>query len=133
MKIFFLIVVWALHGCVSMQHIDNYEDSELNKTEVQRIAKDGGDILAAHYPPGKTIISLKSVGVFGDLLGEELRHHGFGVQEKGTTVLHYLLDKMDEQTWRLGLITDYWRSDSIYYLGDNQELIRGNQTQRSSK
>lgn len=124
-----LLAVLFLGGCATM-NIDNFEDDSLTPNEMQMIATVGGEIMAGQYPPGKTTVALKPVGAFGEYLVEALRQRGFGVQESNAVALHYLLDQLDDRTWRLGLITTDWRNDSVFHRYGNNTLIRGTQTQR---
>lgn len=124
-----LFAALFLGGCATM-NIDNFEDDSLTPNEMQTIATVGGEIMAGQYPPGKTTVALKPVGAFGEYLAEALRQRGFGVQESNAFALHYLLDQIDDRTWRLGLITTDWRNDSVFRRDGNNALIRGTQTQR---
>lgn len=119
----------ALSGCATLQ-LDNYEDGSLSQEEMLFIAKDGSDMLAAHYPPGKTALALKPAGPFGQYLVDALRAQGFGVEEQAPLTLYYLLDVMDGQHYRLGLITKDWRSDASYRRDAGNMLIRADHTQR---
>lgn len=125
-----LLVAICLGGCATLQ-MDNYEDSTLSAADMQIIANDGSDVLAIQYPPGQTTFSLKPVGAFGQLLVDALRQKGFGVEEQSATPLYYLLDQIDgQQQYRLGLITNDWRSDITYRRDGNNQLSRDGQTQR---
>lgn len=124
-----LLAALFLGGCATM-NIDNFEDDGLTPNEMQTIATVGGEIMAGQYPPGKTTIALKPIGTFGEYLAGALRQRGFGVRESNAVALHYLLDQIDDHTWRLGLITTDWRNDSIFRRDGNNALIRGTQTQR---
>ena len=119
----------ALSGCATLQ-LDNYKDGSLSQEEMLFIAKDGSDMLAAHYPPGKTALALKPAGPFGQYLVDALRTQGFGVEEQAPLTLYYLLDVMDGQHYRLGLITKDWRSDASYRRDAGNMLIRADHTQR---
>lgn len=131
MKTFMLALAaaLALNGCATL-HLDNYEDSSLSREEMQFVAKDGSDRLAAHYPPGKTALALKPAGPFGQYLVDALRAQGFGVEEQAPVTLYYLLDVMDGQHYRLGLITKDWRSDASYRRDAGNTLVRADHTQR---
>lgn len=124
-----LVAALALNGCATL-HLDNYEDSSLSQEEMLFVAKDGSDRLAAHYPPGKTALALKPAGPFGHYLIDALRAQGFGVEEQAPVTLYYLLDVMDGQHYRLGLITKDWRSDATYRRDGNNALTRADHTQR---
>lgn len=124
-----LAAALALNGCATL-HLDNYEDGSLNQEEMRFVAKDGSDMLAAHYPPGKTTLALNPAGPFGQYLIDALRAQGFGVEEQAPVTLYYLLDVMDGQQYRLGLITKTWRSDASYRRDSGNMLVRADHTQR---
>lgn len=132
MKKLLLIALAAnLAGCAVLSPINNYESSTISPADMAKVAEDGSEIMAAHYPPGKTQLSVAPNGVFGGMLIKSLRQKGFAVAEnKGQgTPLNYLLDELDPATYRLGLITPTWRTD-VAYQRNHDGILRKNQTQR---
>lgn len=135
-KLLLIALVANLAGCAVLSPINNYESSTISPTDMAKIAEDGSEIMAAHYPPGKTQLSVAPNGVFGGMLIKSLRQKGFAVAEKqgqgtatASTSLNYLLDELDPATYRLGLITPMWRTD-VAYQRNHDGILRKNQTQR---
>lgn len=131
MKILVLLMTTIMTmGCASIRP-SNYESPSLSKEELQEIATDGSEILAQKYPPGKTVLALEHDTTFAILLSNALRQHGFAVENepKEGIILNYIVDPLDSQTVRLGLITNNWRSDVLYLLSHGK-ATRKNLTQR---
>lgn len=117
-----------LTGCASMQQ-GSYEAKSLTETERQTIANDGSVIMSEFFPPGKTTLNINdNGGKFGALFTEFLRKRGFAIADNGIA-LSYLIDPIDAQYIRLGLITPNWRSDALYLRHDGK-VTRQNLTQR---
>lgn len=120
--------VLFMNGCASI-NANNYASPKLTAGEMQTIAIDGSTIMADTYPPGKTTLRIKDGGTFGKLFTEALRKRGFAVQETDGMTLNYLVDPVDANTIRLGLVTPNWRGDALY-LRKGNTTVRLNLTQR---
>lgn len=123
-----VLIALLLNGCASMS-VNSYESTALTPTEMQALAMDGSAIMAERYPPGKTALDVEKAGAFGEMLAQALRQRGFAIEQGRGTPLRYLVDPLDAQAIRLGLLTPDWRSDALY-LRQNGSVTRQNLTQR---
>lgn len=112
-----LLTALLINGCA--RTITSYENQEITAPQIKKLASDGAVIMANHYPAGKTSLNINKTGDFGELLTKNLQQKGFGIDENGIPV-NYVIDFLDEQYIHLGLITNDWRSDSLYLRQKNQ-------------
>lgn len=125
------LALLVMGGCATL-NTTSYESKELSAAEMRYIAQDSSQLLAEHYPAGKTTLHVLSAGEFGASLAEALRQQGFAVQDaagQGAVELNYILDGIAPDRYRLGLITPQWRSDRLYQRSSDR-LISSVVTQR---
>ena len=124
-----LLTSILLTGCVSAIHTSSYEDKELKDEEIHAIAEDGARFMATKYPPGKTSLKLDKGGKFGEVFSDYLRQKGFALEINNGIPFSYIIDRVDNNSLRLALITANWRSDALY-LENQGKFIRKDLTQR---